>query len=310
MSPDLQLPWGGTAPAPALNPGAPPPVTIPPVHPPVPPLIAPGDGLGDTRTLPHRVELSPPPSEGHIPVDTVGQLLANALVDGGIVGIDESIEPSVMSKALRYANWLLVQWARKRWLVYSLTDYHFISTGHERYLVGEGQTVDINPRPDKLEYAFLRFLARTKGPPQFPVDIPLDVISSKEDYARIPVKSIGTISWRIFYDPQWPLGVLYPWPIPQQGLYEIHLGFKTVLPRFSSLQQAVNFPPEYEAAINFVLARNLRAAFYLPPNPEINAIARDALNVLRNASQAMWTLRMPHYLRSRHGAYDLRGDTG
>jgi hypothetical protein len=249
-----------------------------------------------------------PPTEGNIGVDNVGQLLANALEDGGIVGIDEDIEPVILNKAFRHANWILAQWARKRNLVYSLTDYPFTSTGALSYPVGQGQIVNINPRPDRLEYAFLRFL----NPPasaQFPVDIPLDIIPSKEDYSRITVKTIGTLAWRIFYDPQWPLGVLFPWPVPQTSLYEIHVGFKTVLPRFQSLQQPIMFPPEYEAALNWALAGNLRAAFTLPDIPKITALARNGLNTIRLANTAMPTLRMPAFLRGRARAYDYRGDT-
>lgn len=252
--------------------------------------------------------MSLPPSEGRIAVDNVGQLLQNALEDGGIVGIDEDIEQIVLNKALRHANWLLAQWARKRWMVYSLTEYSFVSTGAQTYSVGAGQTVNINPRPDRLEYAFLRFLS-SGAPAQFPVDIPLDPIPSKEDYSRIRVKNIGTIAWRIFYDPQWPNGVLFPWPVPQATIYEIHAGFKTVLPRFQSFNQTINFPPEYEAALNWCLARVLRTAFTLPPDPEINSLAKEAKNVIRQANQAVWTLQMPSFLKGRNTAYDVRGDS-
>jgi hypothetical protein len=250
-----------------------------------------------------------PPAEGVVPVDNVGQLLQNALEDGGIVGVDEDIENIVLNKAFRHANWLLAQWARKRWLVYSITDYAFVSTGAQTYSVGRGQTIDINPRPDRLEYAFLRFINSGGQPAQFPVDIRLDIIPSKEDYARITVKSIGTLPWRIFYDPQWPLGVLFPWPVPQATIYEIHCGFKTVLPRFTSAQQPINFPPEYEAALNWSLAGNLRTSFGLPDDPRISKLARNGTNTIRLANQAMSTLRMPSFLQNRGRGYDYRGDT-
>jgi hypothetical protein len=247
-----------------------------------------------------------PPAEGRVAVDNVGQLITNALQDGGIVGIDEDLEDIVVNKAFRHANWLLAQWARKRWLVYSLTDYAVVSTGAQTYGVGAGQPVPINPRPDRLEYAFVRFLAT--APPQFPVDIQLDIIQSREDYSRITVKSIGTLPWRIFYDPVWPVGQLFPWPVPQASLYELHVGFKTVLPRFTALNQAINFPPEYEAALNWCLARRYRASFQMPPDPEITYLARDGLNVIRLANQQVGTLRMPPSLRNRGRGYDYRGD--
>ena len=249
------------------------------------------------------------PKEGTLQVDNVGQLLANMLVDAGIVGIDEDIEEPILTRAFRQVNWLLAQWARKRWLVYRLQDYSFISTGAFNYAVGSGGAININPRPDRMEYAFLRFL-QTSSNNGLPVDIPLELITSHEDYSRIAVKTVGTLSWRIFYDPAWPMGLLFPWPVPQSGLYEIHVGFKVVLPRFQSLSQPINFPPEYEVALNWCGARRLRASYQMPADPTIDSLARDALNTIREASAAMATLTLPAGLRMRTKAYDYRGDTG
>lgn len=250
----------------------------------------------------------PPPAEPILPVDNCGTLIANSLQDAGIVGWDEPIEATILNRAFRQANWLLAQWARKRWLCYCIEDYSFISTGANTYNVGLNQTININPRPDRLEYAFLRFL--NQAPPGgLYVDIPLDIIPSHEDYSRITVKFVGTLPWRIFYNPTWPLGVLRPWPIPQPDLYEIHVGFKVVLPRFQSIQQPINFPPEYEAALNWCLARRLRTSYQLAADPAIDSIARDSLNTIRLANQAMSTLRMPAFLRGRNRAYDYRGDS-
>jgi hypothetical protein len=247
------------------------------------------------------------PTEGNIGIDNCGQLIANALEDGGIVGIDEDIEQITLTKAFRHTNWLLAQWARKRWLVYSLTELSVVSTGALTYNIGQGQPFAINPRPDRLEYAFLRFLNNPPPAGTF-VDIPLDIIQSPEDYSRITVKQIGTLPWRVFYDTQWPVGILKFWPVPQATIYELHIGIKTVLPRFQSLNQAINFPPEYEVALNWCLARRFRTAFQMPPDPDITQLARDGLNTIRLANQQVGVLRMPAFLRSRQRAYDYRGD--
>lgn len=249
------------------------------------------------------------PAEPAILVDTCQGLLTNALVDAGIVGIDEDIETPVINRAFIQANWLLAQWARKRFLCYQIQDYAFVSTGAQSYAVGKGLSIDINPRPDRLEYAFIRFL---NGTPSggLAVDVPLNVIAARENYAQIAVKSVGTIAKSVFYDPGWPAGTLYPWPVPQASIYEIHCGFKVVLPRFASLQQPVNFPPEYEAALNWCLARRLRASNQMPADQTIDSLARDALNTIRLANQQMGTLSLPRALRNRGQGYDYRGDTG
>lgn len=245
------------------------------------------------------------PNEPALPVDNVGQLLTNALVDAGIVGIDQQVEQPILNRAFRQANWLLAQWARKRWLVYRLEEFSFVTTGAQTYSCGLGQTVNINPRPDRLEYAFLRFL-NSGG--NLNVDIPVSIIQSRENYSQITVKNLGTIAWKMFYDPVWPVGVLYPWPVPQATIYELHVGFKVVLPRFSSIQQPINFPPEYEAAMNWCLARRFRATYQMPADPTIDSLARDGLNTIRLANQAVGVMRMPTYLNNRNRAYSYRSD--
>jgi hypothetical protein len=250
----------------------------------------------------------PGPIEPALPVDTCGDLIANMLQDAGIVGIDEFIEPAYQQRAFRQVNWLLSQWSRKRWLTYRIQDYSFISTGALNYSVGLNSAININPRPDRLEYAFLRFLNQTPSG-GLPVDIPIDIIQSHEDYSRITVKTVGTLPWRIFYDPIWPVGLLFPWPVPQPSIYEVHVGFKVVLPRMTAMNQPINFPPEYEAALNWCGARRLRASYQLAEDLTINSIARDALNTIRLANTAMSTLRLPEFLRNRNRAYDYRGDS-
>lgn len=249
-----------------------------------------------------------PPAEGALPVDNYQTLIENALQDAGIIGIGQDIEPAILNRAARQCNWILAQWARKRWLTYRIQDYSFVSTGAQAYAVGRNGVINISPRPDRLEYAFLRFLQQVPSGGT-PVDIPIDIIQSHEDYSRITVKSIGTLPWRIFYDPLWPTGLLFPWPVPQPSIYEIHVGFKCVLPRFGNIQDKINFPPEFETALNWTLVRRLRASYQLPPDPTIDSLARDALNTIRLANTAVGVLRMPSALRNRNTAYDYRGDS-
>ena len=257
-----------------------------------------------------------------IVAQNVQQLLVDALQDAGVLGIDEPIEQPMLNKALFRANGLLSQWARKRWLCYALEEYSVVSTGARTYTVGLIQNINISPRPDRLEYAFLRILNNGGGSfssdfssdfsgvgqSSLPVDLPLDIIYSGEDYAKIPVKELGTIAWRIYYKPEWPVGLLFPWPIPQASTYEIHVLFKTVIPRFASLQQQIIFPPEYAEALHWCLARRYRASYQLPADPTIDSLARDGLNTIRLANTAVGVLKMPSALRRRGRAYSYQGD--
>ncbi len=241
-----------------------------------------------------------------ITVPTVQQIITDALIDAGIVGLESAIEQPILNRSLTQANYLLSQWQRKRFMVYHLVTYNVTATGAQTYNVGLGQPFNINPRPERLESAFLRLL-NNQGP--LTVDIPLDIIPSMEDYNRITLKNMGTLSWRIFYDPAWPNGVLYPWPVPQASLYGIFVTFKETLNQFVALDSKVNLPLEYRPAIQFCLARRFRATYQLPPDPGIDKLAREAVNAIRLANQAVPTLTMPRALRSRQRAYDYHSDT-
>lgn len=256
----------------------------------------------------------PPPPPGQAPAPTtIGVLLTDAAVTAGVVGLDEDLEADVLNKLMRIANRMIAQWQHERYMVYQLVDYGVTSTGANYYAVGRGQSFNIDPRPDRLEYAFLRQLSGG-GAPQpnggtQPFDWPLDIMNAYEDYASIRLKSLGTFSAAVFYDPGFPVGRILPWPIPQSGIYEIHIVVKQTLQRFVNVAQQVTFPPEYESALEWCFARRFKAAFQMPADPTINQLAAQGKNIIRKANTQVPTLRMPREL-NRQGdyAYNYRSD--
>lgn len=245
--------------------------------------------------------------------EIVSVLLTDALVTAQVQGIDESVEPAVLNKAFRLANRMIAQWQHERYMVFRLEDYGFVSTGAQTYTVGAGQNYNINPRPDRLEYAFLRQLSNNGSPAPNagtqPFDWPLEVIDAHEDYAAIRLKTLGTFSSAVFYDPGFPIGWLKPWPIPQAGIYEIHILCKQVLQAFQSLQSQIIFPSEYGAALEWCLARRFRVAWGLPSDPDLNTLAAQGKNIIRKANTQVPTLNMPDDLiRNGDSSYNYRSD--
>ena len=233
------------------------------------------------------------------PLDIVTQSLKKA----GVLGVGQTPLAEDTNDALLDLNDMIAQWARKRWLMWHLLDVHKVSTGAMSYTVGVGG--DFNtPRPDRLEAAFFRQLVQSQ-PNQ--VDYPLELIESRETYNNIALKSLSTFPTSIFYDAAYPLGVIYPWPVPQATIYEIHLTVKDTLTQFSSLTQTINMPPEFIAAMKFNLAIRLRQAYMLPVDPALVALAKDSLAVIRGANTQIPTLVMPSDL-IRPGLYNVYSD--
>lgn len=231
------------------------------------------------------------------------EIITLALKDSGVLGVGQTALAEDANDAFTRLNYMLAQWARKRWLVWHLKDVSKVSTGATSYTVMTGGDFNV-ARPDRIEAAFIRQLSTGSINA---IDTPLIILEAREDYNRIALKTMQSFSNYVFYDSAYPNGVLYPWPVPQADIYEIHITVKEPISQFTTLNQTIVMPPEYMAALHYNLIQRLRAAYQLPPDPEINALARDALNTIRGANTQIQLLEMPEGL-ARNGLYNIYSD--
>jgi hypothetical protein len=237
---------------------------------------------------------------------TPQDIIIQALKKAGVLGVGQSALAEDINDAFYDLQDMLGQWQRKRWLIWHLVDYAYMSTGALSYTVGPGGNFPISPRPDRIESAFFRQVINTMAPNQ--IDYPLDIIEAREDYNRITLKQLISFPQYLFYDSAFPTGFVYPWPVIQNNLYELHLTVKETLSQFTSLNQNINLPLEYMAALKFNLAIRLRQAYQLQADPVLIGLAKDALNVIRNANFQVARLQVPEIL-IRPGLYNIFSDT-
>lgn len=236
---------------------------------------------------------------------TVGDLCSQILLESGIIGQGQSASAEDTNNCLRRLNQLISQWNRKRWLIFNLITVSFTSTGAISYTVGPGGNFN-TPRPDRLENGCFFRQLNTSGSNQ--VDYSLDLIQSKENYDRITLKSMGTWPSQVFYDSAYPMGNAFIWPVPASGLYEIFLLMKSQITAFTGLSQAISLPPEYEVALNYNGQVRTRIAYRMPPDPLMIGLAKDSLNVLREANVQMPTLQMPGAVTNSGRRYNVFSD--
>jgi hypothetical protein len=240
---------------------------------------------------------------------TIGDLVLASLKLAGVIGVGQSASAEDSSDAWALAQWMLQEWQRKRWLIFALATFSKISTGAVSYTLGPGGDFDTGAdsfRPDKIESAFLRQLTQSQ-PNQ--VDFPLEILQAKEDYNRIALKTLSSFPTSIFYDPQWPLGVVYAWPVPQNAIYGLYVTIKVQTPfKFAALATVLNIPYEYYNAIVFNLAIRLRAKYSIPsfPGDTLPGLAKDALNTLRGGNTAIARLSTADV--NRPGQYNIFND--
>lgn len=233
---------------------------------------------------------------------TPRDIIVLALKSAGVLGIGQSPSYEDINDSLTLLNFMLAQWNRKRWLVYTLDTFSVECNGQLFYTVGPGGNINC-PRPDRLESAFFR-----QNIPSMPnqIDYPLEIIESRETYNNIALKQLNSFPTYIYYESDFPLGRIYPWPLPS-NLYQVFISIKKHLYRFTSLSQRIQLPAEYFAAILYNLSNRLRTAFQLPPDMAVVALAKDALNVIRGANAQVSRLRMPTDL-IRPGIYNPYSD--
>lgn len=252
---------------------------------------------------------------------TVSDLCVASLKECGAFGVGQSPLAEDINGAQARLQWMLQQWQFKSFLVYHIVNYTIVSTGAQFYTIGPGGDIDTGPgsvRPDKLRSAFLRQLISNE--PTFivgqtnEIDYPLEILQSRRDYDAIALKTLMSFPNKIWYDPQWPLGVLFPWPVPQASIYAVCVSVMEQLP--TSFAPAPNGSPavfslpfQYYAAIVYNLALRLRSRYGIitPPGDELRGMARDALALIRDSNIQVPQLQMPADM-NRPGVYNIFSD--
>ncbi len=245
---------------------------------------------------------------------SVGDICSAALREAGAIGQGQSASAQDLTEAQHRLQWMLQQWERKTILVYHLIDQSVVSTGATFYTIGPGGNIDTNipyspfntqfnsqfgptypvsARPAKIESAFLRQL--TQGSPN-QIDYPMRLLQTRNDYNRVALKKLQSFPGWLFYDAAWPLGALYPWPVPQANIYELHVTTVEQLPpMWASSSSLISLPFEYYEAILQNLAIRLRVKYTIPsfPGDPLPGLARQSLDTIRKANMRITELVMP-----------------
>lgn len=244
-------------------------------------------------------------------------ICTSALLRAGVTGVGNPPSADQISRALILLNDMLALWSSKRWLDYAIIDHTVPVTGAQSYTIGPVSTavppayptpdIVVASRPDRIEYGFVR-LFNTGG--SVPVDYPLHQIMSHEDYSRVTLKTLKTLPDSFFYDSSFPLGVLYPLPIPNIPThYELHFGTRVILPVLVTPATNISLPPEYTYAMRWNMASECRAEWRLPPAPDIEAKAKDGRDTIRSSNIQVPSLSMPAGLGGTQGIYNPFSDS-
>ena len=139
------------------------------------------------------------PLHGGVP-STVVQLLFLALREAGRITDEHGVTDGSadVDAAFSQLVMMMAQWSKKRWLVFDDIDVSTVSAAVGEYTIGPGGLFNC-ARPDRIESAFVR-MGSTYSGTNSPIDYPLEVLDSREDYYTITAKSLGGVPQAVWLD--------------------------------------------------------------------------------------------------------------
>ena len=215
------------------------------------------------------------------------------LKEAGILGVGQTALSEDINDCFTLLQRLTSQWQKRRWLIPGLMDIHTLGNGAISNTIGTNGYWN-TPRPDKIQAGY--FIQQNTG--QSPVSLPLTIIFSYEDYARLTIKNLSTQPQGVFYDGQnnAGLGNVFIWPIPT-ATYEIHLILKSQLNWPANLDDPFTLPDEYAEAIHYNLTLRICSLYQVDPKPSVGGLAKVSLNTIKVANTQIPDLQMPPGLR-------------
>jgi hypothetical protein len=225
---------------------------------------------------------------------TANDMCLLALKNASLLGVGQTANPEDLNDVYNLLNGMMGIWSRNRWLIWHLLDLSVPTPQNtqRQYSIGPGGDFDF-PRPDRLEAAYFRqFVSGGSG--SGPVDFPLTILQSMEDYAQVALKYLTTWPQAVFYDAAFPFGQVLPVPIPNVPNSELHILIKDTLNQFASLTTPVYLPPEYYETIWSNLALRVGATFPgASLTDDTRRLAKASLAIIRKANAQVPRLRMP-----------------
>lgn len=183
---------------------------------------------------------------------TANDIIAGALRQCSSVTPGEAIDGTEAGNALTILNDMIASWSGESFMPPFKTKTTFTLTqSKQSYTIGTNGSPDFNQtRPDAISNVF--FTDNTN--PTNPIDYAGDVCMSQDQYNGIALKSIAGIPRWLYYDPQYPNGVMYIYQTAGNPNFTMTCELLLPVATFPLLTSTLSMPPEYTHAMKMLLA--------------------------------------------------------
>ena len=203
---------------------------------------------------------------------TVRDLITETFQDLTVLAAGDSLDATMAADGLRKLSRLLDDFNAERAAVYATRFETFTMVpALQPHTIGpaaSSPTFTVTQRPVAIEQANLVLTSVSPA-----VHQPMNLRDAQWwSYQAVPALTTS-IPTDLYYEPEWPLGKLYLWPIPNAA-YGIELFTRIVLSDLG-LDDDVSYPPGYYSAILLTLGEMLSGVYPTAiPKPDAAAKAR------------------------------------
>lgn len=233
---------------------------------------------------------------------TIMEMVIMVLKDIGAYNIGQNLETEEAQDVIKSMNTMVDLWNIGLAIYASTQESFALTVGKASYTWGIATpAADFNSaRPVKLTNAFIRDSGNN--------DYPVDIITQLQ-YDGIPEKTDTGRPYCLFYNPTYPLGIVYPFYVPDLD-YTLHLDSEKDLGNFVDLTDTIVLPPEYMAPIRWNLGAELCPSYKKPVPPKIELMARESLAIIKrlHASEKLRPVKMNEFPTTGPGGYWKAGD--
>lgn len=220
----------------------------------------------------------------------------------------ETANQADFARGFSVLNQMMDVWSNESLACYAWTTQTFtLIPGQYQYTVGSSTADITGPRPLRVsDVPGAAYLLDTNLNRYL-----MDVLDQMMWNIQTTAVANSDLPNLLFYDPQFPLGIINVWPTPSVGYTCSFLSYLQ-LADFSSLDAAFSLPPGYQRAITSNLAVMLKPYFkdaVLDPDTRLQASETKA-SVKRNNMRPQIAVYDPELISRGNQVYNIYTDRG
>jgi hypothetical protein len=238
---------------------------------------------------------------------TATDLVSDALQMLQVYPSDQPLSDADLEKGLEVLNDMMDLWSNESLACFAwLTQTFTLIPGQYQYTVGPGGHIN-GARPLRVSNApgaaYLLDTNQNRYLMNVDDQLAWNTITTAVANSDLPD--------HLFYDPQFPLGVINIWPTPNVGYTCSFLSYLQ-LNEFASASAALSLPPGYKRAITTNLAVMLKPYFLdSQMDPDIRLEARESkATVKRNNMREQIAVFDPELISRGNQVYNIYSDRG